>query len=146
MNELKQLKTKIDENKTFGLHSSDKCSEEEIKDFRLRVINFLNEKGISETDIKMRCQRNYGGNIKINTYFLEVPNQKKSIRKLEDGNYYKGKFGTKMTMGVYFYRTEWADYLKDKDQQEWDIADIKKHYRLRIKLLVKLGRNFGEIK
>lgn len=116
--------------KYFGLRSSDKCSEKEIKDFRLKVVNFLNKNGINETDVKMRCQKNYGGNIKIKTYSLEVPNKRKSIKKLEDGNYYKGKFETKMEMGVYFYRTEWAEYLKDKDQQGWDIADIKKHYRL----------------
>ena len=75
--------------------------------FKIKVCAYLTANGIDPKKIKMRCQRNYDGNIKVLTYKTDMPNNRRSIRKLEDGNYYRGKFETKMQMGVYFYRSEW---------------------------------------
>src|SRR3990167_5990592 len=110
----------------MSLFSRDKCSKEELAEFKKKVCDYLIANGIDISKIKMRCQRNYDGNIKILTYKTEIPNNRNSVRKLEDGKYYRSKFSKEYQMGIYFYRSEWLDYFKDenKDQREWNLEDI----------------------
>lgn len=114
----------------MSLYAKDKCSKEELQEFKKTVLDYLIISGIDISKIKMRCQKNYGGNIKILTHKTDIPNNRKSIRKLEDGKYYRSTYSQVMQMGIYFYRSEWEWYNKPEqsDQRKWDLEDIKKNY------------------
>ena len=112
-------------------YSRDKCSAEQLDEFKKKVFDYLRANGVKPKKLKIRCQKNYDGNIKILTHCSEFPNRKKSIRKDDESptGYSRSVYSQKMWMGIYFYRSEWESYyLKDeqKDQREWDLADIKK--------------------
>ena len=124
----------------MSIYSRVKCSAEELKEFKKKVCDYLIANGIDLKTIKMRCQRNYDGNVKVFTYKTEMRNNKTSRRYLtveKDGvdsdGWYKGHFDTKLQMGVFFYRTEWGDYLAPSyaENRQWDLEDIKKHIEIR---------------
>lgn len=108
----------------MSMYSKDKCTIEQIQLFKKEVLNWLNKNGINVSKLKIRCQRNYDGNIKIETCTLVTTNKKISIRKI-DGSYYRGRFNTEIKLGVYFYRAEWNDFLNDKITQESSLYEIK---------------------
>jgi hypothetical protein len=116
----------------MSLYSSDKCSDVELKCFKIKVLKYLTDNGIDVKKLKMRFQKNYGGNCKIQTYGQEFENSRKSIRKDEGSptGYSKAKYSQVMYMGIYFYASEWDWYLAEeqKDQRQWDLKDIKKYY------------------
>ena len=116
----------------MSIYSRDKCSPEQLKDFKQKVIKFLADNRIDYKKLKMRCQRNFDGNVMVFLYNSIMQNMRRSIRKEEDGNYYRSTYSRDVKMYKYFYRSEWNYYLSDenKDVRGWDLEDIKK-YNLR---------------
>lgn len=114
----------------MSIYSRDKCTPEELKEFKKKVCDYLVVNGIDLKKIKMRCQRNYDGNVKIYTYKQEFENRRKSIRKDIESptGYSRAKYSQEIWMGIFFYRAEWEDYLKSDptEQRKWDLGEIKK--------------------
>lgn len=116
----------------MSIYSKDKCTKEEIDKFKKTVVKYLTDNGIDVSKIKMRCQRNYDGNIIIITHKSKFTNKKISVRKDAESptGYSRGIYSQTVSMGVYFYRTEWKDYLGGDESQElirdMDLIDIKK--------------------
>jgi len=124
----------------MSIYSRDKCSDKALAEFKKKVCKYLITNGVDIKAIKMRCQRNYDGNIKVFTYKTEMRNNKTSRRyctvakdNVAQDGYYRGHFDTVIQMGVFFYRSEWDYYLapEQADQRKWDLEDIKKHIELR---------------
>ena len=62
--------------------SRDKCTSEELKQFKKKVIDWLNSIGINTDKIDIRAYRSYGGDVKIFTGdYMEFTNKKSSFRR-----------------------------------------------------------------
>lgn len=113
----------------MSIYHSYKCSSEELTEWKKQVFSYLKENGLDPKKLKMRFQRYYDGTVSIYLYKQTFENSRTSIRKSEESStgYYKGLFSKEMWMCVYFYRSEWMDYLKDADNKKYDLEQIKKY-------------------
>ena len=113
----------------MSIYSSDKCSPEELIKFKKKVLAYLITNGVDIKTVNIRFQKNYGGNAKVYTYQQEFQNNRKSIRKDIESptGYSRSKYSQTLWMGVFFYRSEWEDYIKSDptEQRKWDLTNCE---------------------
>jgi len=66
----------------MSCYHSDKCTEQELKDFKREVLVWLNN-NFDIVGLKIRAFRCYGGDVRIYTGYNEFPNTKSSFRRTE---------------------------------------------------------------
>jgi hypothetical protein len=123
---------------------SDVCTKEEIKEFKKKVIDWLENYGIDTSNLDIRGYRHYNGDVKIFTGdYLTVTNQKSSFRKTEtikEGNIIKnygtrGYHETTYPNPIIINRDEFDDWVnnilgeyKDCYDDYFKLEKIKKEY------------------
>lgn len=111
----------------MSCYHSDKCTKEELKIFKAEVIKWLEDNGYNTSKMKIKSYTCYGGDIRCYTGNVNIfPNRKKSIRKADDGNYYRSVYSRKYIEYVTFNRDEFKDIKSDKDYLEEFIRDLEK--------------------
>jgi len=123
--------------------SRDKCTKQELSDFKKEVITWLKNYGIDTDKLDIRGYQSYNGDVKIFTGdYMEFTNKKSSFsreeaRKDEKGNVvgYEGTRGhhtTKLTCPIVCNRDEW-DFFKEsvigEDRDYYD--DFRKLEKLK---------------
>jgi len=106
-------------------HSSDKCSKEELADFKKEVILWLKEKGYySDKKMKIRAYPCYNGDFRIYTGYMEIPNIKSSFRRTEAEKDDKGNItGWNGTRGHHTQRL--AEYITINRDEFEKIKNLK---------------------
>lgn len=99
----------------MSCYHSDKCTKKEAQEFKIEVIKWLEDNGYNTSKMKIKVLTCYGGDVRIYTGNVNVfPNNKKSIRKAEDGNYYRSVYERKYVEYITFNKDEFPPDTDDK--------------------------------
>ena len=111
----------------MSCYHSTKCTKEELANFKKEVINFLEEKGYDTKRMKIRAFNCYGGDVRVYTGGKnEFPNHKQSIRKADNGNYYKSLYSREYIEYVAFSRDEFKKDILDDIYLEELLSGLEK--------------------
>ena len=105
-------------------YRSDKCTKQEVQDFKKEVLAWLTEKDFSIKGKKIKSFTCYNGDVRIYTGVMEIPNSKESFRRTEPEKDDKGNIiGWHGTRGKHTSRR--AEYISI-NRDEWE--EVKKAF------------------
>ncbi len=118
-------------------YHSNKCTKEELKEFKDVVISWLKDYGIDTDKLDIRAYNCYGGDIRIYTGdTMEFTNRKSSFRRIKadtvkEGNkttYHgtRGHHTTRLLCPIVINRVEW-DFFKKSVTGEYKDCDDQYH-------------------
>jgi len=98
----------------MSIYHKDKCSKKELAEFRLIVVNWLEENNLKYK--KLIALPYYNGEIRVYSGYTETRKSKKKVLQKDDKGYFRGYVLITNPTYVSVYRMDWYKYAPDEQE------------------------------